>query len=344
MSGFQRPRLPLAVEPLDESSRALLHGDERTFTRDEDLPSTEPDGFANDKIARERDSVLDALNLIEEQRQKTPRDAPLPHPAAVLLPPERETEPSRAASSPSEVFAPLGARERVLDADAATPRDRPFRHIEDNKPTDLDVRQAATATMQQAPQRVDFAERTEPLPRHERETENERLLMKSVCDTERVYLALKDIDPVRAAHVHSLFEHLSRSPAYSERDVVLQEHARERRALNNAAPHERDQRENRVMAVALVAHDLDERYRALVGAHKEKLVAELPQLPPDKRDAVFHDFESFCEKDAANDSAHCRRQLHDALKHERELHKAYVYALALDRKQQQRTTDERKEP
>ena len=50
-----KPRLALAVEPLDEGSRFLVPRadpaliDERTGQRDEDLPSTEPDGIGNDR-------------------------------------------------------------------------------------------------------------------------------------------------------------------------------------------------------------------------------------------------------------------------------------------------------
>lgn len=336
-----KPRLALAVEPLDEGSRFLVPRsdvemiDGRTAQRDEDLPSTEPDGNAS--LTRDRDSVISALRQLEDERQKTPRDARVPEPVD-LIAPDRPTQPARAAVAPSDVFAPLGARERIMDADAATPPDRPFRHIGDDKPTDLDPRHAPTLTLQQKPvDKNQLVERTEPLERPSparRESDQERLLVRSIYETERAYEALKDLDPPRATHVASLRDHLMKSPAYSERDLVLAEHIREKRALQNATDAERDERENRVMAVGLVARQLDDRYRDQISEHRDRLVAELKALAPAKQNAVFADFESFAERGDANDSNYCRRELHRALKQELELHKAYVYALALDKKQQ----------
>lgn len=327
------------VEPLDEESRrfvprstgALL--EERT-AREQDLPSTEPDGAGNEALARVRDSVVSGLLQLEDQRNKTPRDARAPEPVAQILGEDKPTQPARLGSSPSDVFAPLGARERVIDSEGATPRDRPLRIVGQDKPTDLDVQRAApTLTMQGRPPLR--SEPTEPLihSRYERERDHERKLVMSIYDSERTHHDLENVNPQRAADIRSLATHLKATGELDDRDLVLAAHAREKIASKRAAPELKEGHEDRVIALALVGRELDDRYRDQMSVHKEKLLDELEVLPQEKRDQVFADFESFAERDAANDSNFCRREMHKALREEREeLHRAYVFALALKKK------------
>lgn len=341
MNAEPRPRtLTLAVQPLDEQSRRLVpraNGlllEERTAQRDEDLPSTEPDGAGNDSLARARDSAISGLLLLEEQRQKTERDVRVPEPVESILAQEKPTEPARPTVAPSDVFAPVGAHERVVDSEAATPRDRPPRNLHE-RATELDPQRAATLTMQGRPY-APQSERTEPLAhaRHERESNGERVLVESIYDSERAFMSLKNRDPQRAADIISLCDHLKATGQIMDRDMVLAAHAREKIALPKTEPELREGHEDRVMAYALIGRELDDRYREQMKVEKEKLLGELEALPAEKRDEVFADFESFAERDAANDSNFCRREMHKALREEREeLHRAYVYALALDKKQ-----------
>lgn len=342
MNAEPRPRaLALAAQPLDEQSRRLVPREngalleERTAQRDEELPSTEPDGAGNDSLRVARDSAISAVRLLEDQKQRTERDVQVPEPVESILAEEKPTEPARPANASSDVFAPLGARERVVDSEAATPRDRPPHRVHE-RATALDPQRAvATLTMQGRPYAAQ-SERTEPLadPRHERESNHERLLVESIYDSERAFMSLKNRDPQRAADIVSLCEHLKATGQLMDRDMVLAAHAREKVALPKTDRDLREGHEDRVMAFALIGRELDDRYREAMKVEKEKLLGELEVLPPEKRDEVFADFESFSERDAANDSNFCRREMHKALREEREeLHRAYVYALALDKKQ-----------
>ncbi|MBI1944664.1 MAG: hypothetical protein HYS27_03150 [Deltaproteobacteria bacterium] len=336
MSEATRPRYaPAPVEPLDTASRQLvpraLDPDGRTGRDlEEELPSTEPDGAANDALARARDSALSGLKLVEDARAKTPLEVRASDVLEVLVVDDRPTAPSRLDSAPSDVFAPIGARARLLDEAAPTPRDRPFRHVDHERPTDVDPREAPTATYHATPAAPAQPAPREPDPRAQAR-DQERLLVLSVYDSVRAHHALQGLDDARAKHVASLGEHLKANGAFSDRDLVLAVHAREKRALLGAPEEVRREREDRVMALGLVAHEVDGAYRDQMRTFQDQLVSELGALPPQKRDAVYADFESFAERDGANDSNHCRRELFRALKEEQELHKAYVYALALEK-------------
>lgn len=342
MNAEPRPRaLALAVQPLDEQSRRLVpraNGlllEERTVQREEELPSTEPDGAAIEGLRPARDPAISALRLLQDQKQKTERDVQVPEPVESILAKEKPTEPARPTVAPSDVFAPLGSHERVADSEAATPRDRPSPNVHE-RATALDPqRDAATLTMQGRPY-APQSERTEPIEqaRHERESNHERVLVESIYDSERAFMSLNNRDPQRAADIVSLSDHLKATGQLTDRDMVLAAHAREKVALPTAARDLREGHEDRVMAYALIGRELDDRYRDQMKVEKEKLLGELEALPAEKRGEVFADFESFAERDAANDSNFCRREMHKALREEREeLHRAYVYALALDKKQ-----------
>lgn len=348
MSAEQRLRAPRhPVEPLDDASRALVpktrvHEEPRTAQRDEEVPSTEPDGATQEQLARIRDSVLSGLQMVEEARARTPRDVSLPSAVALCRMDEPPTIPARDPPS-SDVFAPMALNDRavLLDPEGPTPLDRPVTRLPHDRPTDVDaLRHAPTVTNQVARatpvQRDDPSDRPDP---RERETDRERKLMMSVYDSERAFLVVKDHSPERAAHVESLKRHLAASGRLDDRELVLAQHAREKVALANAPAREHEERADRVMALALHAHDLDDRWRAQVVAHREQLIDDLGTLPDDKRAAVFADFETFAERDGANDSYFCRREMHKALKQEQELHKAYVYALALDKQKVRQSVD-----
>ncbi|MCC7075080.1 MAG: hypothetical protein IT383_27455 [Deltaproteobacteria bacterium] len=336
MSEATRPRYaPAPVEPLDTASRQLvpraLEPDARTGRDlEQDLPSTEPDGAASDALARVRDSVLSGLRLVEDARQKTPLEVRASDVLEELVVDDRPTAPSRLDSGPSDVFAPIGARARLLDEAAPTPRDRPFRHVDHERPTDLDPREAPTATYHAGPAVQPRPAAPEPEARAQ-PRDQERLLVLSVYDSVRAHHALSGADTARAAHVTSLSEHLRASGSFSDRDLLLAVHAREKRALLGAPEEVRREREDRVMALGLLAYEVDVAHRDQMRAFKDQLIGELGALPQQKRDAVYADFESFAERDGANDSNLCRRELFRALKEEQELHKAYVYALALEK-------------
>ena len=335
-----QPRLrmmSLPAQPLDEESRRFvpragdLLDDKTAREREAELPSTEPDGSGNDQLARIRDSVLSGLRLVEDARQKTPLDARVPEGVESLLAAEKDTRPVKRADPTSDVFAPAGSRDRVLDSEGATPRDRPPKHIGQERATD--IHRATTLTMKGRPY-APRSEPTEPLPRHERETDQERAMVASIYNSERAFHDIKNNNPERAAEIVSLAEALKATGRLDDRDLVLAAHAREKVALKKQTlPSMVEGQEDRVIAFALVARELDDRYRDHMKIEQERLVGELEGLPPEKRDTVFADFESFVERDAANDSNFCRREMHKALREEREeLHRAYVFALALDRK------------
>ena len=336
----------IAAKPLDEQSRRLVPAAlssrearaEPTAKREQDLATTEPDAFGNDSLQRVRDSVLQSLNRRAQGSQE-------PTPGLRLVE-DRPTQPVRDGAAASDVFAPVGAQVRVLDPDGATPRDRPVRHIDHDKPTDVDRMRGepTTKTFYGPPRSADNVRRPvlHERPPHERDTERERALMKSVHESERAYHAYKNVEPERAARVERLRDGLKKSDAFSSRDLLLGVHARERRSLQTIKdPREHREREIRVLALGLIARDLDDKYRSQMKEWREQLVDEVKTLDDDKRQAVFAEFDSFVADDKSNDSHYCRRELHRALKDEQDLHRAYIYALALEKQRASRpSTDE----
>lgn len=338
MSAAQRPKIvPRPVVPLDEASRSLVpparidERDERTAQREreEEIPSTEPDG--NAQLARARDAALADVRAAEEPSADWRRDGS--DPVVVRLDNQDQPSPSPVRDGPAPVeHLPLRLDDRavLLDPEGPTPHERPIH----NRPTELDdLRAAPTVTNQIARalplQEPEPMERSEP--RREVESKRERELVKSMYDSERAFVVIKAQEPNRAAHIESIQRHLAASGRLDDRELVLMQHAREKTALQRLPPDGRQIGVDRVLALALHARQLDDRWVSQMHAQRDQLVNEIGALPKEKRDAVFADFESFGERDGANDSLFCRREMESALKREPELHKAYVYALALDK-------------
>ena len=198
---------------------------------------------------------------------------------------------------------------------------------------------APTVTFAAPARSAPAIERPEPIDprRRERaaeETARERARVESMYGSQREFILVEALSPERAAHILSLKNELMQNRAFSNRELVLAAHVREKRALAEA-PGDLN-REDRVMALALVARDLDDAYRDEIRELKDHVVRDIGALPPEKRERVYDDFESFMKSGSGNDSHFCRRELHRALRDEAELKQAYVYALALDRQSRAR--------
>jgi hypothetical protein len=317
MSG-QLPQETLrVVAPLDTRGRRLLEPDDRT-PRDQDLLATIPD-------------PVDLGSLIDRPTGRTPAidKAALmraPHPLDLAEAPTRPDAPAA-----SDVFAPVRGEGRAIAIEAPTPLERPDRH---EVPTAIEKRtplRAETITMKPVARDERTPSRHAERERSEAETNRERNLVAGVIHSERGFVAMKSVDPPRAAHVEALAGKLRESGVFAERNLALVVHAREKAALAQAPHAEQKTREDRVFALALLAREADDAYRAQTRALTAHLVADARVLTPEKREQVFADFDSFMNSESANDSAHCRRELHKALREEHEWHRAYVYALALDR-------------
>lgn len=333
MIGAARPAA--VVRPLDERSRHLVP-DEPTMgptPRDHEVPTTEPD-VRSSALARIRDAVVDEL-------AKRSGDGRTP---SLRLISEGPTRPTTDTARTSDVFAPAGAKERVLDSEAATPRDRPLKNLIDEKPTDVGHARAAptTATFHYAPRSAESVRRPMVHERvsRERESEREAALVKSVYDTEHGFHALKNVDSKRAEHIMSLRDKLKESEIFTGRDLVLAIHAREKRQLEHTTGAEYAERNDRVMALGLIARELDDKYRAQMRGLEKMLTQEFRRLDEQKKEAVYADLDTFAEDDRSNDSSYCRKELHRAVKDEAELHRAYIYALALEKLRRARESTE----
>lgn len=319
LDGHRGPVVPL--DPAGKNDLVRIR-DERT-PKDADLPRTEPER-SREELAR----------FIERTAMTPPIDKAALHrvPAFVDLGDGHEAITRPDKNTGSDVFAPI-VREQP------TPNERrPAKLREEDIDTALisplaAERNAPTKTLRAdaARERPASGAPVRELSRHEIATARERDLVECVYDTQRAFLTLQQQEPQRAEHITSVNAALRMSGVF-DRDQALAQHARERMALNDATDIQRKSREDRVFALALLARELDDKYREQTRALKEQLLDDVRALPADKRDRVFEDFESFAQSEPANDSNHCRRQLHKALREEQVLHKAYVYALALDKK------------
>lgn len=328
-----RERLrPLPVRALDEGARRFVRPgdnlDDSTMRLHEapTQPERSFEGGANIFELRSRgpERLMIPRALVDDVLRDVPdgaKQVPAPVDVRGQEPPTMPDD--RSGRSSSDVF-------QSLVPEPPTPRDRPLRF--DERPTDLDIRQVApTATYHAArdiPVQDDQREES-PRDRVALATAHERALVASMYDSQRKFLTIESDDPRRAEHITSVAEALKTSDVFSNRERVLAIHARQRVALEEAPPQRLKEHEDQVIAIALVARDLDDRYRDTMRALRDQLVNELPLLPTDKRQAVYADFESFVDKGGANDSHSCRRELDAALNNEVVLHRAYVYALAL---------------
>ena len=331
-------RRPAAVRGLDEQSRALVREEvtARSFigpARDQDLPTTEPD-VGNSALMRARDSVL-----AEVEQRPTDRRTP-----ALQLISERTAPPTPTTDKRSDVFAPTGAKERVLDADAATPRDRPLQNLIHQRPTEVDRLRAATTTVtfQREQRSVDNVRRPRVTDRfsRERESDKDKLEMKSVYESEHSYHQYKNIDEKRAEHIVRVKDELKKADIFNTRDLAIAMHSREKRALDNYTGDALEERRDRVMALGLLARELDDKYREQMRALEKMVTKEFRALDEEKQERVYEDFDSFTEDDRSNDSNFCRKELNRALKDEVELHRAYIYALALEKQRRARESAE----
>lgn len=340
MSDRRQRERPPPVRALDDESRRLIRPrpellDERTMRLHD--ASTEPErsyeGSAQILELRSRDPermwlpramVDDVLKDIDNKRAPAPVEMRRDEPPTM---PDRTDRPS------SDVFQSIGAGQHPIEVDLEAPTPLERRHRFDERPTDLDVRLAApTATYHPArdiPVRDDSREQP-GRDRHAEATARERRLVEDMYASERKFVIIQAEDPQRAQHIESLATALKTSAVFQDRQRVLAIHGRERAALESAAGERHKAREDQVIAMGLVARELDDGYRDAIKELRVQLVNELETLPADKRDAVYADFDSFIEKGGANDSHFCRRELHQAMNDENVLHKAYVYALALD--------------
>lgn len=304
------------VVPLDPAAEGdmVRVGDERT-PRDVDLPSTEPER-SPEEFARYlgREAATPAIDKAGLLRA----------PEKVVLGDEHEmiTRPDK--STGSDVFASMRPEQ-------PTPLERPGKA----RPDDVDTLAQPPLVAQEGPM-VTLHVRPEAQeierPRHERETARERAVIESVYHTHRSFLDMQQQDPQRAAFIASQQQTLRAREMLDDRDLAIATHDREKRELVDAPAIDRRAREDRVYALGLLARELDDRYREQTRALKAKLMDDVRALPSEKRDAVFEDFDSFAQTGPASDSNFCRRELHKALREEEVLHKAYVYALALDKK------------
>lgn len=325
----ERPELRAAVVALDPRSQQLVRPLPPEHTpRERDQAITEP----------ERTPGGHAHYREPASGPPQPDKAALLRGAPVIIALDGESPTRSDPTSGSDVFAPLRTAPRAVDLDPPTPRDRPHRLVAQDVATELDGASRATVTLPVAP--ALRAERALPeRPREDPATARERQLVLSVYDTQRAFFTLQAQQPERAAHVLSLQRALTASGVFGERELALAVHARDKTALAGAPPEQRDAREDRVFAIGLLAREIDDQYREQTRALHTQLLTDVRALEPAHRDQVFADFDTFVQSDAANDSNFCRRELHRALREEHVLHRAYVIALALDRKSDPQRVD-----